>query len=146
MKGLLVAFALLALMAGACGKKGAPRAPEVTVPEAIQNLRAEREPQGVVLSWDRPTRHVDGKEIRDLAAFVIYRREISEGCPECPTVYRERATVDVEDQEKFLKQKRFRYVDREVQERTLYRYRVLSQLADGSRSDPSNEAEAGGSR
>jgi hypothetical protein len=49
--------------------------------------------------------------------------------------------LDVVDHEKFVKQKQYRYVDEEVQDKMTYRYRVSSQLKDGSLSQPSNEVE-----
>ena len=55
--------------------------------------------------------------------------------------YRERTTLNVEDQDKFIKKKQFRFVDQELMPQTVYRYRVFTQLRDGSLSDPSNEVE-----
>lgn len=133
---------VLVLVAGVgCGKKGDPRAPELAVPETIRDLKAQAEGRGVVLTWSRPLRYVDGKELRDLAGFAIFRKELSKTCPECPVPYRERTTVNVEDQEKFIKKRQFRFVDQELRPQTIYRYRVFSQLLDGSLSDPSNEVE-----
>ena len=132
-------YCCLALFA-ACGKKGDPRAPELATPEVIKDLRAEAGAGGVALTWSRPTRFIDGREIRDLAGFVIFRKELPASCLECPSPYRERSAVNVEDQEKFVKTKRFRFVDQELAPKTVYRYRVFSKLTDGSLSDPSNEA------
>jgi len=55
--------------------------------------------------------------------------------------YRERVTVSVEDQEKFIKKKQFRFVDQELTPQATYRYRVFSRLTDDSLSDPSNDVE-----
>ena len=126
----------------ACGKKGDPRAPELATPETIRDLRAGVEDRGVSLTWTRPTRYVDGKDLRDLAGFVIYRKDVSKACPDCPVPYRQRAEVNVEDQEKFVKKKQYRFVDQELTPQTIYRYRVFSKLFDGSLSEPSNEVEA----
>jgi hypothetical protein len=116
---------VLVLVAGVgCGKKGDPRAPELATPEPIRDLRAQAEGRGIALTWSRPMRYVDGKELRDLAGFAIFRKEISKTCPDCPVPYRERATVSVEDQEKFIKKKQFRFVDQELTPQTTYRYRV----------------------
>ncbi len=134
---LLFALAPLA----ACGKKGDPRAPEIAVPEPIKDLKAETVDSGIVLTWGRPTRYVDGKLLQDLAGFVIFRKELSQGCPECPAPYRERTTIGVEDQEKFIKKRKFSFLDRELRPQAVYRYRISSQLMDGSLSDPSNEVE-----
>ena len=126
-----------------CGKKGDPRAPELAMPETIRDLKANAEGRGIALTWSRPMQYIDGKELRDLAGFVIFRKELSKSCPDCPAPYRERATVNVEDQEKFMKKKQFRFVDQELTPQTTYRYRVFSRLMDDSLSDPSNDVEVG---
>lgn len=137
-----VIFAVMLILAIAgCGKKGDPRAPELATPRVIENLAASSVPDGIALTWRRPTQYVDGTELKDLTSFVIFRKEISPTCVDCPVPYRPLTTVDVEDQEKFVKQKQYRYVDEEVQPKTTYRYRVSSQLRDGSLSEPSNEVE-----
>ena len=137
---LSIACCLMFLLAG-CGKKGDPRAPELAVPETIRNLKAEVRDGGIALTWGRPTRYVDGKDLHDLAGFVIFRKEVAQTCPDCPVPYRQRIAVNVEDQQKFVKKKRYRFVDQELKPQTIYRYRVASQLMDGSRSNPSNEVE-----
>jgi hypothetical protein len=137
---LPIACCLIFLLAG-CGKKGDPRAPELAIPKTIQDLKAEIRDGGIVLTWSRPTSYVDGQELRDLAAFAIFRKEVSQTCPDCQAPYRPRITVNVEDQQKFVKKKQYRFIDRELQPQTIYRYRVFSQLMDGSLSNPSNEVE-----
>ena len=107
----------------------------------ITNLTARSTAAGVALSWNRPTEYVDGSELKDLASFVIFRKEISQSCLDCPVPYRELTTVNVEDREKFVRLKQYRFDDREVRVNTIYRYRVASQLFDGSLSGPSNEVE-----
>jgi hypothetical protein len=138
----LVALALMpVLLFSSCGKKGDPLAPELATPKVIETLRATSVPNGVALTWRRPTEYVDGRELKDLMAFVIFRKDISPACVDCPVPYRPLTTVDLEDREKFVKQKQYRYVDEEVQDKRTYRYRVSSQLKDGSLSEPSNEVE-----
>lgn len=140
---LTIAYCLLpiAFSLAGCGKKGDPRAPEQAMPEVIKDLKAGAGSRGIVLTWTRPQHYVDGKELRDLAGFVIFRKELSPSCPECPVPYREKTTVQVEDQQKFIKRRQFRFVDEELSPKTIYRYRVFTQLLDGSLSEPSNEVE-----
>jgi hypothetical protein len=140
MKKILV-LALLLIAASACGKKGEPRAPELATPKTITDLRARSAPTGVILTWDRPTEYVDGTALKDLASFVIFRKEVSQSCPDCPVPYRQLTTVFVEDRDKFAQKKQYRYDDQEVRPKAIYRYRVSSQLLDGSLSAPSNEVE-----
>jgi hypothetical protein len=138
----VLAFALtLAFFPPGCGKKADPRAPELATPRVIENLTARPVANGVALTWRRPTEYVDGSELKDLAGFVIFRKDISPTCLDCPVPYRPLTTLDVEDHEKFIKQKQYRYVDEEAQDKMTYRYRVSSQLKDGSLSQPSNEVE-----
>ncbi len=132
---------VLLIFGSSCGKKGEPRAPELVAPKTITNLAARAGPGNVILTWSRPTEYVDGKELKDLSSFVIFRKEVSQGCPDCPVPYRPLTTVYVEDREKFAKQKQYRFDDQEVRPNSIYRYRVSSQLLDGSLSAPSNEVE-----
>ena len=141
MKRLIALSVLLLISGSACGKKGDPRAPELATPQTIKNLTARAAQTGVVLTWSRPTEYVDGSEIKDLAGFVIFRKDLSPSCLDCPVPYRTLTTVMVEDREKFVKQKQYRFVDEEVRAQTVYRYRIASQLTDGSLSQPSNEVE-----
>ena len=137
--GMLLFLAFLLVVS--CGRKGPPRAPELAVPETIKDLKAEAGGGGIALTWSRPTRYLDGKSLDDLAGFVIFRKEITQACPECPAPYRQRVTLNVEDQQKFIKKQKFRYVDGELTPQVNYVYRVFSRLMDGSLSDPSNEAK-----
>ena len=141
MKQVVIMLMLLTPGVWSCGKKGDPRAPELVTPKVITNLTARSEAKGITLTWTRPTEYVDGKPMKDLASFVIFRKEVSQSCPDCPVPYRELTTVNVEDQEKFIKQKQYRYDDQEVRPKAIYRYRISSQLFDGSLSAPSNEVE-----
>lgn len=141
MKLYLVAILGLAVLGAACGKKGDPRAPELVAPQTITNLAARPGPEGVILTWNRPTADVEGRELKDLGSFVIFRKELPPGCPDCPAPYRPLTTVYVEDREKFVRQRQYRFDDREVKPNALYRYRVSSQLLDGTLSAPSNEVE-----
>ena len=141
MKPFLMVVLLISLVASACGKKGDLRAPELAAPKPVNNLSARAAPDGVTLTWNRPTEYIDGKEIKDLASFVIFRKEVSPNCLDCPVPYRQLQIVNVEDREKFVKQKQYRYDDLEVRANSIYRYRVSAQLFDGSLSAPSNEVE-----
>jgi hypothetical protein len=141
MKRLIIAVAILAVFVSACGKKGDPRAPELATPEPIGNLTARQERTGISLTWSRPAQYVGGGEVKDLASFVIFRKDISPSCVDCPAPYRPLTTVYVEDRQKFAKENRYRYIDEQVQSKAIYRYRVSSQLLDGSLSAPSNEVE-----
>lgn len=131
----------LVLLAAGCGKKADPRAPEFATPERITNLRAQSVGNGINLTWTRPNQYVDGRQLKDLASFVIFRKDLSQSCLDCAVPYRQLTTVSVEDRDRFNKQRQYRFVDGAVQPNAVYRYRVLSQLADGTLGEPSNEIE-----
>ena len=141
MKRILRLALVIAIITPACGKKADPRVPEFVAPKPITNLSARLAANGVTLTWNRPTEYMDGKEIKDLTSFVIFRKEISPSCLDCPVPYRQLTIVNVEDREKFVKQKQYRFDDGEVRAKTIYRYRVSAQLVDGTLSAPSNEVE-----
>ena len=140
MKKILV-LAVVLMATWGCGKKGDPRPPELATPKTITDLTARSAPTGIILTWDRPTEYVDGTALKDLASFVIFRKEVSQSCPDCPVPYRQLTTVFVEDRDKFAQKKQYRYDDQEVRPKAIYRYRISSQLLDGSLSAPSNEVE-----
>jgi hypothetical protein len=141
MKRLVIAAFLIVIIGSGCGKKGDPHAPELAAPEPINDLTARQDRAGMILTWNRPGRYVGGGEVTDLTSFVIFRKDVSPTCRDCPVPYRPLTTVYVEDREKFVKQKQYRYIDSELQANTIYRYRVSSQLRDGTLSAPSNEVE-----
>ena len=141
MRQYLVLGLMMLVVGSGCGKKGDPRAPELATPKTINNLTARSGPGGIILTWSRPTEYVDGTALKDLASFVIFRKEVSQSCPDCPVPYRQLTTVHVEDRDKFAQQKQYRYDDQEVRPKAIYRYRISSQLLDGSLSAPSNEIE-----
>jgi hypothetical protein len=141
MKTLALAICTFVLLIGACGKKDEPRAPELATPERIINLRAQPVANGISLTWSRPNQYVDGRALKDLASFVIFRKDLAQSCVDCPVPYRELTTVFVEDRERFVKQRQYTFVDDAVQPNMVYRYRVSSQLLDGTLSEPSNEIE-----
>lgn len=134
---IVVAAALL--VCAACGKKAPPRAPELAIPERIGDLSASAGKRAIALRWTRPESYVDGKTLTDLGAFVIFRKGVPADCPDCPALYRERAVIAVEDQDRFLKETDYEFRDRELEPNTIYRYRVFSRLLDGALSEPSNE-------
>jgi hypothetical protein len=117
-----------------CGRKTAVKAPQLVAPEAIRELDAKNAETGIQISWERPTKYLDGSSMYDLAAFRIERSVGSE-----PFAVRDQ--VIVEDRYRFQKIKRFRYLDTAVEWGATYAYRVFSLTDDDDESAPSNEVE-----
>ncbi len=137
--GLLCLLVLAAILAAGCGRKGPPRVPELLAPAAITDLTARVDGREIRLGWSRPRVALDGRKLTDLAAFVVLRKSTRADCAECRDPYRERAVVGVEDEGRFFTQSEYGYTDRDLRAGTVYRYRVLARLSDGSASGPSNE-------
>ena len=118
-----------------CGVKSMPIPPEEAIPQRIVSLSGISVNKGVQLSWIRPDRYAGGHRMRDLAKFELYRAEGTGGG------YHPIAEIPVTDQARFQQQRQFTYVDTETRLGQGYRYQVVSETADGYRSQPSNEAE-----
>lgn len=130
----ILSLIVVAVM-GACGVKSAPVPPEQARPQAITSLMATSSPDGVMLSWERPTMYAGGHTMRDLGSFVIMRAE-GPGAQMQPLV-----EIPVTDRERFQVQDRFTYDDLETQVGLHYRYAIIAETTDGYRSDPSNVVE-----
>jgi hypothetical protein len=128
-----VALALsLALALAACGRRALPVAPELVEPEPVENLAAIATPEGVRLSWLRPTRYTGGARMNDLGGFEIERAP-GEGTP---PKFTKVGTLALEDQQRFRKERHLEWVDRDVRAGERYRYRVTAVTLDHSRSAP----------
>ena len=142
MKRLFAIVTMLVALVSACGKKGDPRAPELAAPRTITNLTARSEPKGVALTWSRPTEYVDGSALKDLASFVIFRKEVSRDLSRLSG-----AVSPAHDRQRRgpgkirAAKSSIASTMRKCRPKAIYRYRVSSQLFDGSLSAPSNEVE-----
>jgi len=56
-----------------CGRKGSPLPPRPNVPVAVGAFQAEPRDNGILVSWNRPTRNEDGSPLTDLLEFRLYR-------------------------------------------------------------------------
>jgi hypothetical protein len=127
--GLALALAA-GLAAGACGRKAAPLAPEEVRPEPPEDLSAVSTPEGVRLSWLRPTRYSGGGRMLDLDAFLIERAP-GEGAP---AEFGRVGKLTLDDRFRFRKERRLEWTDRDVVPGARYLYRVTAVTLDGDRS------------
>src|SRR5262249_52676619 len=70
----LAALLLLPLAVAACGKRGAPVAPERRLPAPVQDLAAIVSSEGVRLTWTNPKIRTDRSPLKDLRHVEVYRR------------------------------------------------------------------------
>jgi hypothetical protein len=128
------AILLLAVPLLSCGRKGPPRPPEDILPATISDLSAVSVPNGVQLSWSRPSLYADGSRMTDLAGFVVNR---AVGDP-AGALVQSIADLEVSDRNRFRQIKHFRYLDTDTIVGIEYRYQVVSYTLDGYFSASSN--------
>jgi hypothetical protein len=131
---LMVLDALFLALSG-CGRKTDVRPPELIRPEAIDDLAAQGQQEGILLRWGRPERYADGSRMTDLAGFRV-ERSVSAGPFEAVAV------LEVSDRDRFRQIREFRYLDSSVAAGIRHQYRVVSFTLDGDTSAPSNIVEA----
>ena len=71
-KTLIFLAAVAALLAG-CATPGAPLPPSLNVPNAVDNLKAERKGDTVTLSWSPPEETTDGARVSRPGKMVVRR-------------------------------------------------------------------------
>jgi hypothetical protein len=69
---ILILAGLLVLLSG-CGLPGAPLAPSLHIPKPVQDLRAVRKGNDVLLSWTSPTESTDGTLVRKPGKMIVSR-------------------------------------------------------------------------
>jgi hypothetical protein len=75
--------AAVALLVTGCGTPGAPQPPSLRLPKPVENLKAARQGDKVLLTWTAPAETTDGESIRGTATARIcrsFRTQREEGC------------------------------------------------------------------
>jgi hypothetical protein len=131
----------LVLAALGCGNKGAVIAPELVSPEPPTDLAASPTPDGVRLTWTRPTKYTGGQRMRDLGSFIIERAVVADASP---LEFQRVGTIELQDQTRFRQDRRLEYTDTSVVADHEYVYRVRARTVDGYDSPWSGPAKARG--
>jgi hypothetical protein len=143
---LLAALVLAAL--GACGRKGAPVAPERRVPQPVTDLRGLVREGGIELTWSVPSRRVDKTRLIDTGVARVFRTDdAGQGDPRPALLshdriagYTEVGTVQLGDTPApTVKSGRVVFADRRgLAVGRRYTYVVLTTDAQGRTSPPSS--------
>jgi predicted small lipoprotein YifL len=94
---------VIALLAGACGKKGPLIYPDLLVPDSPAGVTLRQTGPGMKLSFVLPSKDRAGRPLADLAGVKVLRREAmpdqGRACPACTDAFRLFRTmyVDVQD-------------------------------------------------
>jgi hypothetical protein len=115
----------------ACGVRRRPLPPELVQPAPPSQLVGASVPEGIRLTWRRPSSYTGGKPMRDLGHFDIERADGADGI-----VFTHAATVAVTDQLRFRQEKTFDWTDTTATVGSTYRYRVIAVTLDDYHSAP----------
>src|SRR5438105_15561616 len=124
MRGAAVAALAAALLVAACGQKNRPTAPELVRPETPEELTATATAAGVKLGWLRPLHYSGGQRMNDLDRFLIERAG-GDGR------FGKAGTFQLEDQNRFRKERHLEWVDHDVRPGETYLYRITAVTLDG---------------
>jgi hypothetical protein len=126
----LIVFVALLLSNTACGKKGAPKPPEVSAPSPVGQFAAQVSQDAISLSWVAPVTDSRGETIVDLSSFKIRRRVLSREQRGTFETIAEMPVKPVEDIAPYT------YVDQDVSVGKLYDYSVVPVNEDGVEGRP----------
>jgi hypothetical protein len=133
MRRTAVALVLAVLaLAPACGRKSRPLPPEEVQPEAPGDLTAIAVPEGVRLSFTRPTHYTGGGRMNDLGKLVVERAPGEGAAPKFEKV----GEVVLEDRDRFRQERRLSWVDATATPGARYLYRVTAITIDRYKSQP----------
>jgi hypothetical protein len=143
MRRTLVLATVLYCGVVACGMKGDPRPPEFVRPSTIETLGAEPTPDGIQITWTRPTTTMDGKTMSDLDGILITRAiDVSPPTKVTNLLFEHIATIHLDDRERFHKVRHMTFEDRSVTPGQTYAYRVQAFTFDRYFGAPSPAARA----
>jgi hypothetical protein len=143
MRRTVVLATVLCCGVAACGMKADPRPPDAVRPSTIESLGAEPTPDGIRLTWTRPTTTMDGKSMPDLDGILITRAiDVSPPTEPPDLLFEHIATIHLDDRERFHKVRRMTFDDRSVTPGQTYAYRVQAFTFDRYVSAPSPAARA----
>ena len=140
------AFAILiplVLLLPGCGRRGAPVAPHVVGPAAVQSLQAEPRGTAILLTWTRPSRNQDGSPLTDLLEFRLSRAVTAPTPSDGATrpVFVPLATVRADRPDNAAVQgTAYAYRDETVVSGLTYRYQIQVVNRRGETGPPSGEA------
>lgn len=140
----IMLIAMVVLFLAGCGRKGQLVPPEALLPAPVSDLRAAQQGELFRISWSVPAQTTGKKQLKDLAGFRLFKREVlppGEDCEACPSAYRLLKNVDLEYLQDVRRSGSLLFVsDGDVATGTTYQYKVVSVNREGTFSSDSNKA------
>lgn len=134
-----LAAALLASVAGGCGRKGPPLPPGLRLPAAPGKVILAGPDGALTLSWAPPREDLGGRPVTAISGYAVLRGAWPPGegpCASCPDDLKPAGTVDaVERRGRGLPETA--WVEEDAQPGWTYRYRVRALDARGRPGAPS---------
>ena len=128
------------LLLTGCGKKGLLMPPEALVPAAVQNLLVQQKGADFRITWQAPTKEQGGRPLRDLAGFLLQRRDLftdGNDCASCPDSWKQLTAIDLDFPGETRKSgSTFIYFDRGLPPGSTSQYKLLALSRSGGRSSP----------
>lgn len=127
---LFICFILFGVVA--CGKKGPPVLPNVSVPQAVKDLKGEVIQEQVRLSWTIP----EGEKLFRLLKAIEPLAE--ESCADCPVKFTEKFDIYITDPKiAHIEGNKVTYWD-SIAPNNRYVYKIIVISEDGVESNDSN--------
>jgi len=130
----LLIFLALTLLAGGCGKKLAPLAPDTVLPAPVREFRLSQEGEALVLSWLLPRVNLLGQPLTQVSGCRVYRADVRGVSPEapCPLDFVQYADIDLAyPRQGEVKGEAMMFQDRGLVPDRRYYYRVAAYGPDG---------------
>ena len=81
----------------ACGRKGDPIIPGISPPAPPSNIQGYTKGSSAYLSWEIPTKNMDGSKLKDLSRFMLLRADVRDReTGGCGCAYIKIAMIDME--------------------------------------------------
>ena len=74
----LITAILIVIPITGCGKFGDPVPPEAVSPRAVSELAVSADPSAVTLKWESPESDLQGKELKFIDGYKVYRKEMDD--------------------------------------------------------------------
>jgi hypothetical protein len=96
-KSKILIIIIILTTLSACGRKGDPIIPGISPPAPPSNIQGYTKGSSAYLSWEIPTKNMDGSKLKDLSRFTLLRADVRDReTGGCGCAYMKIVMIDVE--------------------------------------------------